>query len=118
MSYATQGVKRETEEELKFGNYNLFDDPKDTFSTFNFNFNRTKFNRLTNLMEFNAKNNVDVILETIKGVVKVRVNCEHQRCKLFFNFFCGEKSPFGTCKYKCKRFSFGYTAIQLLGFLG
>ena len=57
------GVKRETIEELEFANYNLFEDPKETFAIFNFNFDKTKFHRLTNLMEFSVKNNADVILE-------------------------------------------------------
>ena len=64
------GVKRETTEDLDFGNFNLFEDPKKTFATFNFNFDRTKFERLTKLMEFNVKNNINVILDTIKRVIQ------------------------------------------------
>ncbi len=66
------GIERTTKEELDFGNYNLFEDEKGTFGTLNSKFDRTKFDRLTKLMEFNVLNNVEMIRSVLRQVVKVR----------------------------------------------
>ena len=65
------GVKRETEEDFKFANYNLFEDPEKTFDTLNTVYDRTKFDRLTKLMNFNASLKADLIMDTIKRVIQV-----------------------------------------------
>ena len=64
-----KGIKRETAEEIEFGNYNIFEDSKDAFATMNTSYDETKFDRLTKLMEFNVKNNRNVILDTIKRTI-------------------------------------------------
>ena len=68
-----KGVKRETAEEFEFGNYNLFEDSKDAFASLNTTYDRTKFDRLTKLMAFNVNNNANVILDTIKRTIEVKL---------------------------------------------
>ena len=39
----------------------------------NTSYDRTKFDRLTKLMEFNVKNNTKVIMDTIKRTIEVKI---------------------------------------------
>ena len=61
-----------TEEEKKFGNFNIFSDPADPFSMYNFVYNNFNFDRLSKLMEYNTLNNLDVIKSCIEQVVRRR----------------------------------------------
>ena len=72
VSNCFSGIKRESAEELEFADYNLFEDPDKTFDTFNTVYDRTKFDRLTKLTEFNTKLNAELIMDTIKRVIRVR----------------------------------------------
>ncbi|XP_015931209.3 cytosolic phospholipase A2 isoform X1 [Parasteatoda tepidariorum] len=63
------GVPRETEEELEFANFNIFSDPKKTYSIFNFKYPPKKFDRLAKLMEFNVKNNINIVMENLSDVI-------------------------------------------------
>lgn len=62
------GVPRETEDELKFADFSIFSDPKKCYSIFNFKYPNRQFDRLSQLMEFNILNNIDVIRENIRTV--------------------------------------------------
>ncbi|CAH1786865.1 unnamed protein product, partial [Owenia fusiformis] len=53
--FKTPGVPRETDEELKFADFSLFDGPNGRpYDTFNFEYSSEKFDRLTKLVEFNT----------------------------------------------------------------
>ena len=55
------GVPRETQEELDFADFDLFDDPERPYSTFNFKYQHKAFDRLTQLAEFNTLLHVEDI---------------------------------------------------------
>ncbi|XP_019614069.1 PREDICTED: cytosolic phospholipase A2-like [Branchiostoma belcheri] len=66
------GVKRETEEELEFANFDLFDDPNTPFSTFNFCYPHKAFDQLAQLMEFNTLQSLDIIKDNMAECVQRR----------------------------------------------
>ncbi|CAH1272832.1 PLA2G4A, partial [Branchiostoma lanceolatum] len=70
--FAKPGVKRETEEELEFANFDLFDDPNTPFSTFNFCYPHKAFDRLAQLMEFNTLLSLDIIKDNMAECVQRR----------------------------------------------
>lgn len=57
-------VPRETEEEVEFADFDVFNDPKAPYSTFNFTYTHRNFERLSQLMEFNTL----LHIEDIKSV--------------------------------------------------
>uniref|UniRef100_A0A3B3RX20 Phospholipase A2 n=1 Tax=Paramormyrops kingsleyae TaxID=1676925 RepID=A0A3B3RX20_9TELE len=68
-NFKSPGVPRENGEEKQFADFKIFDDPKNTYSTFNFHYSNEAFARLHDLMEFNTLNNIEVIKDAIKGCV-------------------------------------------------
>jgi hypothetical protein len=65
------GVRRETQEELDFANFNVFE--KDTpYSILNFCYTHEQFDRLSKLMEFNTKLGMPEIKAQIKKAVERR----------------------------------------------
>jgi phospholipase A2 len=55
------GVQRESSEEFNFAEFDIFDDPKAPFSTFNFTYEHENFDKLSQLMEFNTLLHIDEI---------------------------------------------------------
>ncbi|XP_053380555.1 cytosolic phospholipase A2-like isoform X4 [Mercenaria mercenaria] len=70
--FKAPGVPRSTEEEKDYANFDIFDDPNDTYSTFNFQYTNQAFDRLADLMEFNTLLCKELIVENIKKCVKKR----------------------------------------------
>ncbi|XP_068762797.1 cytosolic phospholipase A2-like isoform X2 [Montipora capricornis] len=69
------GVARETHEEKKFGDFSVFEDPDNHYSTFNFHYPQKSFDRLQKLNEFNT-----VLAEhTIRDVIADGVKRRRQR---------------------------------------
>ena len=69
------GVARETHEEKKFGDFSVFEDPDNQYSTFNFHYPQKSFDRLQKLNEFNT-----VLAEhTIRDVIADGVKRRRQR---------------------------------------
>ena len=66
------GIKRETEDEKQFADFDIFDDPERPYSTFNFKYTNKAFERLSALMEFNTLLYKDLILQKVKECIKVR----------------------------------------------
>ncbi|XP_055934812.1 cytosolic phospholipase A2-like isoform X3 [Argiope bruennichi] len=64
------GVLRETEEELEFANFGIFSDCKKAYSIYNFKYPAKKFDRLSQLMEFNVLNNMHIIKENLLIVME------------------------------------------------
>uniref|UniRef100_A0A672T063 Phospholipase A2 n=1 Tax=Sinocyclocheilus grahami TaxID=75366 RepID=A0A672T063_SINGR len=71
-NFKAPGVPRDTDKEIEFGDFDIFDDPASPFSTFNFQYSNQAFRRLHDLMEFNTLNNIEVIKEAIKDSVLQR----------------------------------------------
>ncbi|XP_056619991.1 cytosolic phospholipase A2 isoform X1 [Triplophysa dalaica] len=68
-TFKAPGVPRETDEERKFADFDIFDDPETPYSTFNFQYSNQAFTQLHDLMEFNTLNNIEVIKEAIKDSI-------------------------------------------------
>ncbi|XP_060074734.1 cytosolic phospholipase A2-like [Ylistrum balloti] len=68
------GVPRTTEEEKKFADFEIFDDPERPYSTFNFKYTHQAFDRLTQLTEFNTRLHTDLIIAKITECVKKHRN--------------------------------------------
>ncbi|XP_045107794.1 cytosolic phospholipase A2-like isoform X2 [Portunus trituberculatus] len=68
--FSAPGVPRETEEEKKFGDFPIFDDPSNAFSSMNFAYEAIQFDRLTKLIEFNTLLCVDTIKKELEEVVE------------------------------------------------
>ena len=66
---ASLGVARKTAEERNFADFSVFEDPDDSYSTFNFHYPPKPFERLAKLNEFNTL----LGEQTIKGVMAERV---------------------------------------------
>ncbi|KAA0719104.1 Cytosolic phospholipase A2 [Triplophysa tibetana] len=64
--FKAPGVPRETDKEIEFADFDIFDDAASPYSTFNFKYSNLAFQRLHDLMEFNTLNNIEVIKEAIK----------------------------------------------------
>uniref|UniRef100_A0A673GU25 Phospholipase A2 n=1 Tax=Sinocyclocheilus rhinocerous TaxID=307959 RepID=A0A673GU25_9TELE len=71
-NFKAPGVPRDTDKEIEFGDFDIFDDPASPFSTFNFQYSNQAFKRLHDLMEFNTLNNIEVIKEAIKDSILQR----------------------------------------------
>lgn len=67
--YKTPGLRR-TKSEKEFADFDIFDDPKNPYSTFNFKYENLAFDRLAELMEFNTLLFKDKIIEKIKTCVQ------------------------------------------------
>lgn len=63
------GIPRRTNEEMKFGDFKIFDDPNRPYSTFNFQYSHLAFDRITQLMEYNTLRFKDLIMEKIRECV-------------------------------------------------
>lgn len=61
----SKGVRRETEEEIDFANFSLFDDPSQPYASTNFVYDPLQYDRLFKLIEFNTLSNIDKIKEEI-----------------------------------------------------
>lgn len=70
--FKAPGVRRETEKEKEFADFDIFDDPQTPYSTFNFQYSHQAFTQLHDLMEFNTLNNIEVIKEAIKDSIIYR----------------------------------------------
>ncbi|XP_029542637.2 cytosolic phospholipase A2-like isoform X3 [Oncorhynchus nerka] len=70
--FKAPGVPRETEQEKKMADFDIFDDPETPYSTFNFQYSNQAFTQLHDLMEFNTLNNIEVIKEAIKESIMYR----------------------------------------------
>nr|XP_023660295.1 cytosolic phospholipase A2-like [Paramormyrops kingsleyae] len=68
-NFKSPGVPRESKVEQESADFDIFDDPENTYSTFNFHYSTEAFARLHDLMEFNTLNNIQVIKDTIKDCV-------------------------------------------------
>ncbi|KAG0712643.1 Cytosolic phospholipase A2 [Chionoecetes opilio] len=68
--FKAPGVPRETEEEKKFANFPLFDDPANPFSSMNFMYEDLQFDRLTKLVEFNTLLCLDTIKQELEECVE------------------------------------------------
>ncbi|XP_062622371.1 cytosolic phospholipase A2-like [Saccostrea cucullata] len=66
------GVPRTTDEEKEFADFDIFDDPQQPYSTFNFKYPRKSFDRLTKLTEYNTLLFRDLIVEKIKCCIQRR----------------------------------------------
>lgn len=64
------GVPRETNEEIKFAAFDIFDDKESPYSTFNFKYSHEAFKRLSKLTEFNTLLHVEDIKNVIADVIK------------------------------------------------
>jgi phospholipase A2 len=49
-----------TEEDKEFGNFAIFDDPEDPYSSYKFEYEEKHFDRLHELMKYNTLANMDV----------------------------------------------------------
>ena len=63
-------MRRRTKEEKEFADFDIFDDPERPYSTFNFKYTNTAFDRLSAVTEFNTLLCKDMIIEKIKDCVK------------------------------------------------
>jgi hypothetical protein len=72
------GVLLETEKDKKFANFSIFDDTKERYSTFKFQYEPKTFDRLHELMKFNTRLNIDLIKEKIASHVNCRRNYSEQ----------------------------------------
>ena len=66
------GIRRSPQDEE--GNFDIFDDPKSLYSTFNFHYSNQAFDRLHNLMEFNTLLHVDVRLNLATNFFAININ--------------------------------------------
>lgn len=66
------GVKRETDEEVDFGDFKIFDDTSNVYSSTNFVFEDIQFDRMVELTKFNALFCMDTIKEELAKVVKTK----------------------------------------------
>lgn len=68
--FKAPGVPRETNEEIKFAAFDIFDDKESPYSTFNFKYSHEAFKRLSKLTEFNTLLHVEDIKNVIADVIK------------------------------------------------
>ncbi|XP_046839790.1 cytosolic phospholipase A2-like [Xenia sp. Carnegie-2017] len=64
------GVRRVTEKSKKFGNFSIFDDPNQPYSSFNFTYSHEQFDRLHQLMKYNTLANIKMIKEKILARIR------------------------------------------------
>ncbi|XP_035827713.1 uncharacterized protein LOC101850745 isoform X2 [Aplysia californica] len=70
--YKKPGVPRETKEEFDFADFDIFDNPKAPYSTFNFTYSHENFERLSKLTEFNTLLHIEEIKQVIRDVVRLK----------------------------------------------
>ncbi|KAH3870520.1 cytosolic phospholipase A2-like isoform X2 [Dreissena polymorpha] len=81
--FVKPGLRRRTEEEKQFADFDIFDDPAASYSTFNFTYPHLAFERLSKLTEFNVLVNVDTIKKVIVEIIeKKRAEPPKCPCKL------------------------------------
>lgn len=68
--FKAPGVPRTTEEEKKFADFPIFDDPSNPYSSMNFFYEPLQFDRLTQLVEFNTLLCVDTIKKELEEIVE------------------------------------------------
>uniref|UniRef100_A0A8C5QDE8 Phospholipase A2 n=1 Tax=Leptobrachium leishanense TaxID=445787 RepID=A0A8C5QDE8_9ANUR len=83
-NFKAPGVPRETQEERDFADFDIFDDPESPYSTFNFQYPNLAFQRLHDLMEFNALNNIEEIKKAILDSIVYR-RTHPSRCSVSLN---------------------------------
>lgn len=84
--FKAPGVRRETDKEKEFGEFDIFDDPATPYSTFNFQYSNQAFKQLHDLMEFNTLNNIEVIKDAIKdSILQRRESPSHGSISLSLN---------------------------------
>jgi len=64
------GVKRKTDEEKKFADFKILDDPNNSYSTFRFQYPNLQFDRLSDLGYFNTLLGEDAIKDVMAECVK------------------------------------------------
>ena len=67
--FKTPGVPRETEAEINFGNFDIFDNTN-AYAIWRFVYPNLSFDRMTAMMEFNILNNLHVIKSEMAELVK------------------------------------------------
>ncbi|XP_028400819.1 cytosolic phospholipase A2-like [Dendronephthya gigantea] len=75
--YVKPGTFCDTEEARDFAKFDIFDDPEDPYSTFEFQYEERAFDRLKEMMRFNTLLNMDLIKEKIAEQVTFRKNNPH-----------------------------------------
>ena len=69
-NYSKPGVKRSPTDDR--GNFAIFENPSNVYSTFNFTYDQAAFDQLARLMEYNVLNNIEVIKREIAEGVQMR----------------------------------------------
>lgn len=72
--YKSPGVERETQQEKDFANFEVFSDPKEPYSVFNFAYTQLQFDRLHSLVEYNTAESVPIIKEVVARAVRRKKN--------------------------------------------
>ncbi|KAK7090826.1 cytosolic phospholipase A2-like [Littorina saxatilis] len=67
--FKAPGVRRETQEEKDFADFDIFDDPARPYSTFNFTYTHEQFLRLSQLTEFNTLLSMPRVKQVLAEVV-------------------------------------------------
>ena len=67
--FKSPGIPRETEEEINFADFDIFDNTN-AYAIWRFVYPNQSFDRMTAMMEFNVLNNLDVIRHEIAEIVK------------------------------------------------
>ncbi|XP_046840432.1 cytosolic phospholipase A2-like isoform X1 [Xenia sp. Carnegie-2017] len=75
--FSKPGVRRVTKEEKDFGNFPIFDDPSQPYSSFKFEYTKEHFDRLHHLMKYNTLAN----MQTIKDAISARVQFKRNNIK-------------------------------------
>lgn len=70
--YFFPGVKRDTDEEIDFGDFKIFDDENNVYSSTNFVYENIQFERMTQLTEFNTLLCMETIKQELAKVVQVK----------------------------------------------
>jgi len=67
--FSAPGIKRETEEEFKFADFDLFDDTSD-YAIWRFVYPNLSFDRLYKMVEFNILNNIHIIKNEFREFIE------------------------------------------------
>lgn len=73
------GLRRKTQKDKEFADFDLFDDPATPYSTFNFKYPHLAFDRLSKLTEFNTLLHIDAIKKVMAEIVQKK-RAEPQKC--------------------------------------
>lgn len=73
------GVRRRTQQDKQFADFDIFDDPATPYSTFNFKYSHLAFERLSKLTEFNTLLNIEEIKKCLAQIVEKK-RAEPSRC--------------------------------------